>query len=460
VDRVGLAACLGAEVVAGALGFAATVHLARRLGPSGFATVEVALATSAWLLVLVRGGLDQVVVREAARRPRLIPRLTGLLLGLRLAWAAAGFVLLASIAWIGHAGSTVMLASGLVLLASALVADVGPRARNELPLLAAIQTTRALGMLCFVALAVSGPVDVVAAALAPGVAEAIVAISCAVRAARVDGWPRPRWGWRAARVLSGRAAVAGLTRFVRVGLYAADAIALMLTAGACGPYAAGRRVVFVSVAVGLVVPTLLAPGLTRARAKGIEEATAQIGRGVGLLLGLALPAALGLMLTSGRILPFLFGDDYRAGGVLLALVAARLPILLAAAWFGSALVAIGRERAALASTLVAGLVALVALPAAAVGLGPLGIGAAALGVEAVAGVGGWVALRRSGVGVFRGVGWDRLIVGCAGLAASVALTASAPLPITCLAGAIGYAAGWGLAGTCGIRMARLGVETR
>ncbi|HWE38832.1 MAG TPA: methyltransferase domain-containing protein, partial [Isosphaeraceae bacterium] len=363
--RSGLAVCLGAEAIAGACGFGATIHLARRLGPAGFTSLEVALAISAWLLVLVRGGLDQIVVREAARRPRLIGRLTGLLLALRLAWATVAMALIWLIAPFAGVGPEVVAASGLVLLTSALVADVGPRARNELPLLAVAQVARAVGLVGFVTLMVNAPDDLVRAAVAPGVAEGLVALLFAVRAVRTDGWPLPRWSARAAGVFSRRAAVAGLMRFVRVGLYAADAIALGFALGpalASGAYAVSRRVVFALVAVGVVVPTLLAPALARARSRGRAEASAEVGRGLGLLLGLFVPAALGLMLIADRVLPSLFGPVYRDGSGLLALVAARLPVLLAATWLGSALVALGTAREALRATALAGLAALVALP--------------------------------------------------------------------------------------------------
>jgi O-antigen/teichoic acid export membrane protein/SAM-dependent methyltransferase len=389
----GLAACLIAEVMAGAIGFIATIHLARRLGPEGFATLEVASASAGWLLVLVRGGLDQIVVREAARRPRLIGRLTKELLALRCLWAAVGLALIAAVA--SWQESRALMIAGLVLIPSALVADVGPRARNELGFLAGIQVLRALGMVAFVTILVASPGDLLAAAGAPAIAESLVALACAFRASNADGWPWPRWRGRAAIVLSRRAFVAGLTRFGRVGLYAADAIALGLASGAeRGGYAAGRRLVFALVAVGLVVPTLFGPSLARAWREGEAKAAAEVKRGLTILLGLFIPAALGLWLLGDVVLPALFGSQYQQASPLLGLVAARLPVLLAATWFQSALVAFGRERVALRLTLMAGVVALMLLPIAAITAGPMGIGWAVLGVEALMAVGGWISLRR------------------------------------------------------------------
>jgi O-antigen/teichoic acid export membrane protein len=405
VTAPGLAACLAAEVVAGGLGFFATIHLARRLGPEGFTALEVAAATAGWLLVLVRSGLDQVVGREASRRPRLIGRLTDELLGLRCVWAAVGIGLIAAVA--GFQGSRVPLAAGLVLIPSALVADVGPRARNELGLLAGLQIVRAAGLLAFVLLLIADPADVIVAAVAPASAELIVAACCALRARRRGGWPRPRLQGRAAIALSKRAAIAGLTRFGRVGLYAADAIVLGLAIGVDrGGYAASRRVVFALVAVGVVVPTLLAPSITRAWHRGAGEASVEVRRGLALLLGLFVPAAVALWLASGLLLPFLFGADYGIAPSLLGLVAARLPILLTATWFQAALVATGREREALRVTIAAALVAAISLPVAAITAGPIGIGWAILAVEAIAASAGWFALRRMGInpGLFSPVG--------------------------------------------------------
>jgi O-antigen/teichoic acid export membrane protein/SAM-dependent methyltransferase len=393
----GLAVCLIAEVLAGVVGFIATIHLARRLGPEGFTTLEVAAATAGWLLVLVRSGLDQIVVREAARRPRLIGRLTGELLALRCLWAVIGLALIAGVA--GWQGSRTLIAAGLVLVPSAFVADVGPRARNELGFLAILQVLRALGMVAFVWILVASPRDLLAAASAPAVAETLVALVCAIRASRADGWPWPRWRARAAIVLSRRAIVAGLIRFGRVGLYAADAMALGLASGVDrGGYAAGRRLVFALVAVGVVVPTLFAPSLARAWQRGAAEASTELRRGLVILLGLFIPTALGLWLLADLILPALFGSQYQQASPLLGLVAARLPVLLAATWFQSALVAFGREAVALRLTLMAAVVAVILLPIAAVTGGPLGIGWAVLSVEAVLAVGGWIALRWQGIG--------------------------------------------------------------
>jgi len=440
----GLAACLGAEMVAGLLGFFGTIHLARRLEPPGFATLEIALAVAGWMLVLVRGGLDQIVVREAARHPRLIDRLTRLLIGLRLQWAVAGYAIIAAMAGLSGSGRfAVILASGLILFPSALVADIGPRARQELGFLALLQVIRAVGLIAAVFWFVTNPADLVFAAMTPAIAESVAALGFACRAMCVQGNRRQERGRprsfrsRGASVLSKRAAVAGLARFGRVGLYVSDAMALGLTVGdGQGDYAAVRRVVFALVAVGVVLPALLGPAL--AQAKGLDAASIAIGRGLGILLGLFVPAALGLVLIADRGLPMVFGSKYEVSSLTIAIVASRLPILLVATWFQSALVALGREAAALGLTVVVGLIAVVTLPIAAIGFGTVGIALAILGIETIGAIGGWWLLGRSGVEPGRSVDVGSIAVGCLAMTATVMATTGFPLFATIIAGAVTY----------------------
>ena len=84
---------------------------------------------------------------------------------------------------------------------------------------------------------------------------------------------RPRFRRRAWAALARRGAVAGATRFGRVSLYAADVLAIGWWAGpSLGPYAAARRVAFALLALGLVVPSAVAPadrpGLGFGRGRG------------------------------------------------------------------------------------------------------------------------------------------------------------------------------------------------
>ena len=186
---------------------------------------------------------------------------------------------------------------------------------------------------------------------------------------------RTRWRARAARVVARRGAVAGLTRFTRVTLYGLDILLLGWWAShEVGPYAAGRRLVFSAVAIGLVIPSTLAPAIARAWAAGVEPARRAVASAMDVTWFIALPTTLALVLTGDRLMPGLFGPDFREGGPYLTLIALRLPWLLAGSFAQAALVACRREGDALRVVAAQSLAALAAVPAGALLFGFRGVG--------------------------------------------------------------------------------------
>lgn len=437
-----IAGVVAAEVLAGALGFMATVRLARRLGPRDFARVELAAAIAAWLLVVVRGGVESIVQREAARRPRLIHRLTEQLLGLKCALAAAAFAvaLLAAVA-AGPGRGPVIAVAALVLVPSALVPDVAPRALGRLGPIAIAQGARALAWVAACWTLVTGPGQAWRGALCAVVAEAVACAVLARRHARWYGPARPRFRRRAWLVLLSRGAVASLSRFGRVGLFAIDATVLgWAAAGSFGPYAAARRVVLAIAAVGLVVPAAVAPAIGRAWAFSRDSARALVAEVHEGVLALAIPAAVGLAVTGHRWMALLLGSEYTTGGTWLALIAARLPWLLAASLAQAALIACRRERESLRLIAAVGGVGLVLVPTAAWLWGAWGVGLAVLGLEAAATVGGWIELDRLGIAPGLATSLLPALAGCVPLAA-VAL-AIRPLGLACPLAALAYGLTW------------------
>ena len=395
----GLPWVLAAELGASLLGFAAMVHLARRLGPTGFARFEYASAVAAWLLVVVRGGVDTIVYREAARRPSLIGPLTNALIGLRCALAVLAYaVVLALAALVGRERGGVVAIAGLLLFPSAWVADVGLRASGRLRAIALAQVLRASGYAAFVLVVVNDPGALGRAAWAPVVGETLGALVPLSAHSAAYGWPRPRFRRRAWTVLAHRGAIAGLIRFGRVSLYAADLLALgWWTGPELGPYAAARRLVFALIALGLTVPATMAPALARAWAAGASGARRLIEETLGMLLAVSLAATVGLMIAAELVMPLLFGARFRYGGPWLVLIAARLPALLAASFIQAALVACRRETWVLDQTAGLILLALALVPFAAARWGPWGVGWAVLGIELVAAYGGSRMLARLGL---------------------------------------------------------------
>ena len=415
--RDSLAVLIAAELFASVVGFGVMIHLARRLGPSSFADFEYASAVAAWWLVVVRGGFDAIVYREAARRPGLVRPLTDVLIGLRGASSAVALAAVLGLAWAsGPDRGWVVAMAGLVLIPSALASDVGPRASGRFGGLAAAQAVRAVGLAVGAGWLVAGSGDAsVAAGCVVGAEVASTAVLLAIHGSE-HGRVRPRYRRLAWSSLARRGAVAGATRFGRVSLYAADLLILgMLASPGLGPYAAARRVVFAMLALGLVVPSAVAPRIARAWTLGAIEARAVIARTFEGLFAVALPATVGLIATADRWMPRLFGEGFREGGPWLALIAARLPFVLASNVQQAALIACRRE--AWAFRLMVGMVApgLVLIPPLAMARGPWGVGVGVLGIEFIGSIGGWIALRRLGVAPAWHHASGPAVAGCAGV---------------------------------------------
>jgi len=395
----GLRWVMAAEVLASALGFAVMVHLARDLGPSSFARFEFAAAVAAWLLVVVRGGVDTIVYREAARRPSLIRPLTEVLIGLRgLAALGAYACVLALAALVGSERGMVVAVAGLLLFPSVFVTDVGLRVSGRLGWIALAQVVRSLAYVGFALSVVRSPGDVLRAGWCLVLAEVGGALVPFVWHVGGFGWPRVRFRRRAWVVVARRGMIAGLTRFGRVSLYGADLLVLGWWAGAeFGAYAAARRIVFGLVALGLVLPASLAPAIARQWACGTSLARGLIEDSMLRLWALSVPAGLVLMVMAGRWMPLLFGDGYRDGGPWLALIAARLPWLLTASFIQAALVACRRESWVLDQTVGLVVLAVILVPVSAAVAGPWGVGWSLLMIEFVAAVSGWRMLGRLGL---------------------------------------------------------------
>jgi O-antigen/teichoic acid export membrane protein len=236
-----------------------------------------------------------------------------------------------------------------------------------------------------------------------------------------------------------------MTRFGRVTLYGADMLALGAWVGPeLGAYAAGRRVTFAFVALGLVIPAMLGPAIARAWAEGTGRARNLVATALEGVLALAVPAALGLALTAERWTPHLFGAAYHDAGPWLALVCARLPFLLAASFAQAVLVACRRERWALGHVLGMLGLAAVTIPIGLAAGGPWGVGWAVLAFEAVGAAVGWGMLARLGVAPTGATAFARIAAGCLGLVAACRLTGRAPLAFCCAAAAMSYGIVWRL----------------
>ncbi len=171
--------------------------------------------------------MDVIIYREAARRPSIIRPLTDVLIGLRCLAALMGYGLMIVLALLGGAGrGPVVAITGLILVPSALVTDVGLRASRPARLDRPGARVRSAGLrgLC----GEFGPESrrPPPSGLVPRFRRGGWTLVPWVWHCCRLGWPRVQFRQRAWIVVARRRAIAGVTRFGQVSLYGADLLVL------------------------------------------------------------------------------------------------------------------------------------------------------------------------------------------------------------------------------------------
>lgn len=432
---------IASEAFSAGVGFLVLIRMARVLEPHTFSSVEYATAVAALMLVWVRGGVETIIHREAARKPRLIIPLSETLLVAKLALAMIGFMLMIAYGLaVKGTNPLVLISAGWILLPAALCLDVAPKSRGELHWIASFQFLRAIGLAVVAFLVVSGPKDAILAASCLGIAELIAALGFGWLHVHRFGVPRLRTRSRAIHTFVARGAVTSLGRFARVFLYAADLLILGVIVGSTelGSFSAARRIVFALVGVGLIVPSILGPWIAKAWSVSRRDSRKSLASFTANILGPTLAASIGLMLTSQGWMASLFGQSYQSGAVFLTLFAARLPILMLAAMVTTALVAIRRENDSFTILAVASALTIAIIPVTAIVGGPIAAAAAMLVVEALVALAGWRVLARLGAAPRLPLLHSYDVIGLLVMVAIVVIARDQPTWATSLFGAIAF----------------------
>ncbi len=338
-----------AEGLAALIGFVVLMAWARRLSPTSLSSFELAFAATSWLLVIVRGGFDEIALREAARRPDRLAFWTGQLLGIRLLLAGLastiGLVFLPILPGPSRVPMTIALAT---LWLSALQVDLPFRVTGRFGVLASAVLLRTVAWLILgLGLIVEGA--------APWRCSLVWAIVESLAPAMLWAWAwRSGWRWRVPIVprlivvLGRRALAVGLIRFLRVGGWTIDVLTLgMLGAGGWAGYALARRLTLAWVGLGCLVPSARSPMLARALRDRSAGARSALGRSWSELLGFALPIAIGVAWLADDVMAWAFALDDSRFTSTLRMFAAQGPLILAVVLIQTTWIAARRESEAL-----------------------------------------------------------------------------------------------------------------
>jgi O-antigen/teichoic acid export membrane protein len=348
---------LVAQVATLASGLAIIVAISRLLTPEDLGRWRFSQAVLAYLLVLADTGLTTFAIRELARRTQATPlgALGGTMLILRLAIATVSLGAVTIVLFLGSLSPATLLVTatmGAAAIATALSAGYVLQAREDFRAIAGIriagQVVAAVGAVAALVLTHS----LHGAAIAVLLAAVIATVLTDRLAARFGTFRAGFSAAEASRFMRGAAPFIGAGLAVLV-IFNADAFLIQLLRGEreLGLYAAPYAIAGYSLVIGGALMAAAYPRMARASGhSGSNDHLAELSAVMGTL---ALPIAIGGMVSAESLLMTLFGPDYVDNWPVLV-VLMTLPLVgFLNMTLGQSMAATGQQRSVFLTALAA-----------------------------------------------------------------------------------------------------------
>jgi O-antigen/teichoic acid export membrane protein len=344
------AALGGGEALARIAAFAATVYLARTLGPSLFGSIAFATAILLYLTQLADGGVELVGVPLVARAQDRVDEVVGPVFAARL-WFALGLTIVTMvIALVALPQPDGMLLAGFALTLP-LAAASARWVHLGLERTGWIGIARTAGELLTLALIVLLVHDATRVAYVPAATfagQALLTVLLIVGLRRFGIRLPIRFDWGAAKPTFERSR--HLVGFTLLGLllFNFDLVFIRLVRGReeAGLYSAAYTLVAFGANLIVAFAHTVMPTLARLD-NDMRERAAVFQRSLQHAFALALPAGVGAALVADQILSTIFGDRFEGGVTAMRVLAWFLPLAALREMPVVALIAAGQERALL-----------------------------------------------------------------------------------------------------------------
>ena len=350
-----------AQVAAQLLNVVALVYLARRIGPHWFGVLQVGVAVMAYALIVAEWGLFSGGVRAVARldhpaEVRLYARRhAGLLAALACVVLAAGSLVLPRLPFFRE-DPWIFLLYLMAVVPQVFILDWVGVGLERMTWPAVAKVVRSLvyaGAVLLLLARLDGALGWPDRRWVPALLLFSMAAGNLVMAVPVARWlGGPVWpafgglaDWRAR--LAAVAPLGGAIVVMRI-LLNSDIVALGLLASpdVAGGYAAAAKIVFVLVTAVEVLWNALLPRLSRLWRESPTRFRARLALYLGLVLAVFAPAAAGGAALGGPFIHRLYGAQFPDAGVVFRLLSVSYVVLAVGQFFGNALVACDRQRAA------------------------------------------------------------------------------------------------------------------
>jgi O-antigen/teichoic acid export membrane protein len=346
---------MSAQLIIKIISFAFSIFIVRHLGAEEYGQYAAVLAFGAIFVFFADLGLSPYTVRAVARHrdsedaEREIGSLYGNVLALRLILSAITGIFVVAFAYLTDqplvmVGAIMLNAVGLMMYGVQGTSDAALTGYERIDRSSRIKVISQIVFVALGGLALIlglGYYGLIYATLA---STALLTYLCLLAAHKLG--VRPRWpNWRMWLPLLRASLPFGIIALA-TGISAKfDSVLLNLFHGdrAVGYYNAVYNLVFSAVLFSNVINTSLFPSLTRKAAQSLYGLTPIYERTMRYLLILSLPIAAGCWALADQIVPFLFGQDYRAATPALAVVIWVVPLMYLTEFLGYITVIRGEE---------------------------------------------------------------------------------------------------------------------
>jgi len=435
------AALGGGEAVARLAAFAATVYLARTLGPALFGSIAFATAILLYLTQLADAGVELVGVPLVARSRDRLDDVVGPVFAARI-WLAVGLTIVTiAISLIALPQPDGVLLAGYALTLP-LAAASARWVHLGLERTGWIAVSRTLGealTLLLVLVLVRDATRIGYVPFATFAGQALLTLLLIVGLRRLGYRTPVRFDWEVARPTFDRARHLVMFTILGLVLFNFDLVFIRIVRGRAeaGLYSAAYTLVAFGANLIVAFAHTVMPVLARLD-NDLNERARVFQRSVFQAFALALPAGVGAALIADQILGTVFGEQFAGGIAAMRILAWYLPLAAIREMPVVALIAAGQERALLRVNALTALANVILVVALVPSLGLVGAAAATAATEFIR---LWLAARAAGRAGYPSIELRRLLLPAAaalGMAVLMLLVRPGALWTSIPIGALGY----------------------
>jgi len=331
------------------LSFLVVTWLARKLRPEGFGLISFALALLSYFVVLAQGGLQLLGVREVAREPQRAAHYVRHIQGLQIVQSLLAFLLMLVVAFLAPRSQLekeILLLFGITLLLYPFQLDWVLQGIERMGLLAAITFIQGAVYVPLVIWKVHSSEAVIWVPVAYLVATAVQDVLLTTSVFRRFGFCLPSFDLTSMRSVLRTSLPMGFSMAMVVVYWNTGSVLLGFLRGNAdvGWYNAAIKIVMVLVVVPQLYNQAMVPSISALFVQSLPRLERLIAESLRLMALIVVPMMTGGMILAGKIIHFLYGDQYSPSVLTLRVLFVGVAIIYISFPLGSTALYSNRER--------------------------------------------------------------------------------------------------------------------